>query len=94
MNLIDKYRSDTAAILGHEPGPGYDIAITPTNPVSKSWNLVPRSPAGKAYLAKVRNGNHLAIDNTDLQSIKFSLTEWGLSYFTDWSCVKVVRSDP
>lgn len=93
-NLAKCHRDRSIALLGHRPGPGYDIVITPTRPVSASWNLEGRTQAGKAYLIRVRHGNRLAIDNRDLQQIKANLQEWGLSFHTDWSCVKVVRTDP
>lgn len=81
------------ALLGHRPGPGYDIVITPTRPVSASWRLEGRSEAGKAWLNKL-HGTMIAKDNTELNNIKQALKEWGLTFYTDWSCVKVVRSDP
>ena len=80
------------AILGHRPGPGYDIAFLPTNPVSSTWRVEGKSKAGKAYLkhihtTKVDGGAALA-------RFKHDLADWGLSYYTDWGNVVEERSDP
>ena len=93
-NLIQSHHDKCLAHLGHRPGPGYDILIAPTNPVSSRWKLDPQSPAGNAYLERVRNGNVIVTNNSELNQLKANLQEWGLSFMTDWSCIKVMRSDP
>lgn len=71
--------------LGARPGPGIDIWIKPTNPISANWEVEGKTECGTRWLRHQKYER--LIDNTRLAIMKQQAADWGLSFHTDWSCV-------
>ena len=85
-------RERAYSVLGARPGPGVDIVIKPTNPVSGKYDLEGKTQAGKAYLEFFPPSQIDA--GWRLRRFKEELTDFGLTFETDWSNVVDVKVDP
>lgn len=79
------------ATLGARPGPGIDIYIHPTNPISAFWTLEAKTECGKRWLCHM--GYLGRLSNTQLAKMKQEAQEWRLSYHTDWSFIQTTLID-
>ena len=89
MDIADAFEAmlrRAYADLGAKPGPGIDIFIHPTNPISAYWNLEGKTECGKLWLKHM--GYTDSVSNTRLAKMKQEAQEWRLSYHTDWSFVQ------
>ena len=86
-------RVDQMICLGAEAGPGNDIVISPSNPISERWKLEAKTPAGRGLLERIWQRDFI-LNPSDLAKFKALCEDWGLSHETDWNCVVVERIDP
>lgn len=85
-------QSKAFSILGHSPGPGDDIRIFPTNPISSSWLVEGLTPCGKAFLFLFYPDGQIS-DHRRLGFLKRELEDWGIRFKQDWSMVIDERAD-
>jgi hypothetical protein len=79
---ITQSRADMIRDTIGEVGPGIDIVIHPTVPLSSAWLLEPVSPAGKKFRELFWLGNPR--NSSELIEFKRQAADWGLSFHTDW----------
>lgn len=92
LSAIASTRLDQAyAELGFRPGPGVDIFIVPTSPISQVWNLRPATDCGKAFLLRF-HPTYIIQNGRPLRDFRDSCIDWGLTFSTDWSNVVSVKS--
>lgn len=84
--------------LGASPGPGYDIVIRSTNPVSTYWEVRWATKCGEMWLKHMytwpKGFTMQLFSNEKLANMKRAAVDWGLSYHTDWSHIRKERVDP
>lgn len=88
MNDLAKLSLDRLArahdVLGHKPGPGIDIRIIPSNPISSIWTLQGITPCGTAFIHKFWPEAFVE-GNPSLSRLKTEALDWGLTFRVDWS---------
>lgn len=98
ITALAKAANDRAAhaiaILGASPGPGIDISIKPTNPVSTNYSVEGLTPAGKAFITKFWLGTNILEGGRMLARFKGEATDWGLTFHTDWGNVIDQKVEP
>ena len=77
---LDNQVSRAYQILGAKPGPGIDIEIQPTYPVSRTYKLVGLTKAGKAFVAKFWSWP--VYSNHQLGEFKRQANDWEITYRT------------
>lgn len=70
------------AVLGFRSGPGIDITVRTTSPVTGDRVLVPVSKAGQAFLARFYQSKLIPL--SELSKFARLTHEWGLSINTVW----------
>lgn len=73
------------------PGPGIDIIIKPTDPLSGQWNLTPLTNAGRRFINL--NWPSGINSNSALAQFKSQCADWGLATHTDWGSIVDQRID-
>lgn len=76
-------REGRARELIGEPGPGIDIYVIPSLPLSDSWALVPKTSAGAKFLSLLWPDPPRSAGA--LTEFKRECADWGLSFYVDWS---------
>lgn len=85
-------QSRALAILGSCPGPGTDILLIPTNPISSFFTLCPLTAAGRAFVERIWLSEAISTVHA-MQSLRSSCADWGLKVEVDWSTAEAERLD-
>jgi hypothetical protein len=81
IKAIDAHESAAREIIGC-PGPGIDIIIRPTNPLSTRWLVEAKTEAGRRFIARFWPSG---IDTSaNLTRFKREAVDWGLTFHVNW----------
>lgn len=77
-------RADAYASIGGLPGPGLDILIIPSKPITLTYGLKGLTPAGKGWIKKFYPDLRITAGR-EMRTMKEALADWELTWKMDWS---------
>lgn len=78
-------RSKAYKLLGADPGPGLDIIFIPDLPVAHFYTIKVMTLAGAGFIKVLYPGQGRVATGHSLVKMKRELSDFGLSFHTDWS---------
>lgn len=76
-------------ILGARPGPGYDLLISPVEPLCGQWFVEGLTQAGRAFVK--RFWEYQPLSSQHIAEMRKQATEWGLSFMTKFQTLSLTE---